>query len=103
MSAAAGAGAAAILEEAHQFVAAARASLEGAAAQVQILDAQQQDSSSKDQAALAGLLDRYDAYCFDCDGVLWQGAELLPGAAATLELLRCVYVCMCGRPCLLAR
>lgn len=33
--------------------------------------------------------DKYDAYCFDCDGVLWRGGELLPGAAATLALLRC--------------
>lgn len=39
--------------------------------------------------------DMYDAYCFDCDGVLWRGAELLPGAAATLALLRCVDVDIC--------
>ena len=41
--------------------------------------------------------DKYDAYCFDCDGVLWRGPELLPGAATTLALLRrapfCLSIC----------
>jgi len=32
--------------------------------------------------------DKYDAFLFDCDGVLWRGAELLPGSARTLALLR---------------
>ncbi len=32
--------------------------------------------------------DAYDAFFFDCDGVLWRGAELLPGSARTLARLR---------------
>eukprot|EP00053_Salpingoeca_punica_P007492 m.68338 g.68338 ORF g.68338 m.68338 type:complete len:304 (-) comp14175_c1_seq3:492-1403(-) len=48
------------------------------------------------QAALT-LLDRYDSFLLDCDGVLWQGGEVVPGAAEALQLLtslgkRIVYV-----------
>ena len=37
---------------------------------------------------LAHPTEKYDAFLFDCDGVLWRGAELLPGSARTLALLR---------------
>ncbi|KAK7203758.1 HAD-like domain-containing protein [Myxozyma melibiosi] len=33
-------------------------------------------------------LNSYDDFLFDCDGVLWQGDQLLPYAAETLDLLR---------------
>ncbi|KAK9472541.1 HAD-like domain-containing protein [Dipodascopsis tothii] len=33
-------------------------------------------------------LDSYDNFLFDCDGVLWQGSELLPYVVETLDLLR---------------
>ncbi|KAF9495202.1 2-phosphoglycolate phosphatase [Pleurotus eryngii] len=39
-------------------------------------------------ADYAGLLDRYDVFMFDCDGVLWQGDELIDGAVEVLALLR---------------
>ena len=32
--------------------------------------------------------DLFDVVLFDCDGVLWQSSEVLPGAAETLRLLR---------------
>lgn len=34
------------------------------------------------------LLDRYDTWMFDCDGVLWHGDRLINGAVEVLELLR---------------
>jgi 4-nitrophenyl phosphatase len=34
------------------------------------------------------LLDRYDTWLFDCDGVIWHGARLIDGAIAVLDLLR---------------
>lgn len=33
-------------------------------------------------------LDKYDDFLFDCDGVIWQGGELLPHVAETLAMLR---------------
>eukprot|EP00164_Ancoracysta_twista_P001902 GFYU01002498.1.p1 GENE.GFYU01002498.1~~GFYU01002498.1.p1 ORF type:complete len:310 (+),score=66.08 GFYU01002498.1:96-1025(+) len=33
------------------------------------------------------LLEKYDAFMFDCDGVLWRGADPIPGAKETLEML----------------
>ena len=36
----------------------------------------------------AGLLDKYDTWLFDCDGVLWQGDKLIDGATDVLQLLR---------------
>jgi len=35
-----------------------------------------------------GLLDKYDTWLFDCDGVLWQGDQLVDGIVEVLELLR---------------
>ncbi|KAJ3989669.1 HAD-like domain-containing protein [Lentinula detonsa] len=36
----------------------------------------------------AQLLDKYDTWMFDCDGVLWQGDKLIDGAVEVLQLLR---------------
>ncbi|KAM5536796.1 hypothetical protein V8D89_009514 [Ganoderma adspersum] len=36
----------------------------------------------------ADLLDKYDTWLFDCDGVLWQGDKLIDGATDVLKLLR---------------
>ena len=36
----------------------------------------------------AQLLDRYDTFLFDCDGVIWTGPKLVPGIAKVLDLLR---------------
>lgn len=41
-----------------------------------------------DGDAIQALLDRYDNFLFDCDGVLWRGSELLPDADKALDLLR---------------
>jgi len=30
-------------------------------------------------------IDQYDSYIFDCDGVIWQGSQLLPGAKEFLK------------------
>lgn len=42
--------------------------------------------SSKEQVAT--LLDQYDYFLFDCDGVLWLGDHLLPSVCETLDLLK---------------
>ena len=34
------------------------------------------------------LVDKYDTWLFDCDGVLWHGNRLVDGAADVLDLLR---------------
>lgn len=36
----------------------------------------------------AELIDNYDTFLFDCDGVLWSGDDLIPGAKEVLENLR---------------
>ncbi|KAF8064922.1 HAD-like domain-containing protein [Lyophyllum atratum] len=36
----------------------------------------------------AALLDKYDTWMFDCDGVLWHGDRLIDGAVDVLEMLR---------------
>ena len=36
----------------------------------------------------AELVDKYDTWLFDCDGVLWRGTTLIDGAKEFLELLR---------------
>lgn len=38
--------------------------------------------------ALARVVERYDTFLFDCDGVLWSGTHALPGVASVLEKLR---------------
>lgn len=34
------------------------------------------------------LVDKYDTWLFDCDGVLWNGDKLVEGAKDVLEMLR---------------
>ena len=34
------------------------------------------------------ILDKYDNFLFDCDGVLWRESSLLPNVAETLKMLR---------------
>jgi len=34
------------------------------------------------------LLDKYDTWLFDCDGVLWTGDKPVEGAKEVLEMLR---------------
>lgn len=34
------------------------------------------------------LLDKYDTWLFDCDGVLWNGDQPVEGAKEVLEMLR---------------
>ncbi|KAF9458268.1 HAD-like domain-containing protein [Collybia nuda] len=36
----------------------------------------------------AGLLDKYDTWMFDCDGVLWHGDRIIDGVVEVLEMLR---------------
>ncbi|KAF8665033.1 hypothetical protein AX16_000645 [Volvariella volvacea WC 439] len=36
----------------------------------------------------SALLDKYDTWMFDCDGVLWQGDRLIEGVVEVLDLLR---------------
>ncbi|KAG6826105.1 hypothetical protein H0H92_001117 [Tricholoma furcatifolium] len=36
----------------------------------------------------ASLVERYDTWMFDCDGVLWHGDRLIDGAVEVLEFLR---------------
>lgn len=36
----------------------------------------------------SSLLSSYDVWLFDCDGVLWSGDDLIPGAVSVLEKLR---------------
>ncbi|KAL4076844.1 HAD-like domain-containing protein [Scleroderma yunnanense] len=42
-------------------------------------------SAAEDYAAL---LDRYDTWMFDCDGVLWHGDRPIEGAVEVLDMLR---------------
>ena len=36
----------------------------------------------------AKLLDNYDTWLFDCDGVLWRGDQLIEGVTEVLDMLR---------------
>lgn len=40
------------------------------------------------EASAADLLNKYDTFLFDCDGVLWSGSEQVTGAADALAKLR---------------
>jgi len=42
-------------------------------------------SSSKDYE---GLLEKYDTWMFDCDGVIWSGDHSIDGAIQALDMLR---------------
>jgi 4-nitrophenyl phosphatase len=35
-----------------------------------------------------GLIDQYDTWLFDCDGVLWEGTRVIKGATEFLAHLR---------------
>ncbi|GAV01276.1 hypothetical protein RvY_12013 [Ramazzottius varieornatus] len=45
-------------------------------------------STQLDNDNFRTLLDENDNFLFDCDGVLWHGNHLLPGAAESLALLK---------------
>ena len=34
------------------------------------------------------LLDEYDTWFFDCDGVLWRGDQVIDGVVQVLDILR---------------
>jgi 4-nitrophenyl phosphatase len=36
----------------------------------------------------ASLIDKYDTFMFDCDGVLWNGNQLVDGVVEVLKFLR---------------
>ena len=38
--------------------------------------------------AYIDLIDKYDTWLFDCDGVLWRGDTVIEGIKDVLELLR---------------
>lgn len=40
------------------------------------------------KAQYSELLDKYDTWLFDCDGVLWHGDRLIDGVVEVLEMLR---------------
>jgi 4-nitrophenyl phosphatase len=42
--------------------------------------------SSKEE--YSDLISKYETFLFDCDGVLWSGDDLIPGATDVLEKLR---------------
>jgi len=45
------------------------------------------------------LLDRFDTWLFDCDGVLWHGDTVIDGAVEVLQLLRSRSAsCLCSCP-----
>lgn len=39
-------------------------------------------------AHYTSLLDKYDTWMFDCDGVLWHGERLIDGTIEVLQMLR---------------
>lgn len=39
-------------------------------------------------ADFQALVDQYDTWLFDCDGVLWEGTRPIPGAIEVLHYLR---------------
>lgn len=36
----------------------------------------------------AAFVDKFDTFLFDCDGVIWQGNNLIPGVHSVLETLK---------------
>jgi 4-nitrophenyl phosphatase len=42
----------------------------------------------KDRADYAELIEKYDTFLFDCDGVLWNGDHIIQGVAEVLGYLR---------------
>ena len=39
------------------------------------------------------LIDKYDTWLFDCDGVLWEGMRLIPNIKEVLQYLRSQSAC----------
>lgn len=39
------------------------------------------------------LLDSYDTWLFDCDGVIWQGTRIVEGVLEVLQFLRQQSMC----------
>ncbi|OMJ30069.1 Phosphoglycolate phosphatase 2 [Smittium culicis] len=35
------------------------------------------------------LIDKYETFLFDCDGVIWLGSKLIPGVKESIEYLKC--------------
>lgn len=46
--------------------------------------------------AYAKLLDNYDTWLFDCDGVLWRGDHLIEGVTEVLDMLRRRSIPVCS-------
>ena len=46
-------------------------------------------------ADYASLIEKYDTWLFDCDGVLWQGDRLVEGITDVLHFLRSRGMCLC--------
>lgn len=42
----------------------------------------------KDRAEYAKVIEQYDTFLFDCDGVLWNGDHVIQGAAEVIGYLR---------------
>ena len=36
----------------------------------------------------ASLIDKFDTFLFDCDGVIWSGPKLIPGVREVIAWLR---------------
>lgn len=52
-----------------------------------------------DPEELRELVERYDTFLFDCDGVLWTGPELLGRTSEVILALRCVPALVCVHVC----
>jgi 4-nitrophenyl phosphatase len=44
----------------------------------------------------ATLIEKYDTFLFDCDGVLWNGDSIVDGVTDVLGLLRSKSTCRVG-------
>lgn len=40
------------------------------------------------------LIENYDTWMFDCDGVLWRGDHLIEGVVEVLDILRSRSMCV---------
>lgn len=39
-------------------------------------------------AGYASLVDKFDTFLFDCDGVIWSGPKIIPGVKEVISYLR---------------
>lgn len=44
--------------------------------------------ASKNAECYQELLDKYDTWMLDCDGVLWRGDNVIDGVVEVLQMLR---------------